>query len=667
MIRNLIAAFVVLGVSVALAKDPVPATKPASSQPAKTITLVKTDVPATKPIATVKPTVPAKPVVAKPKADATSALTDERFPTPAEIMEKIKAQKAQVDKQLKVAHFDLSQPMLEKSPDITLFGDAHLLTIHNLIDRLHHARDDKGVRAVLITLSANSGFNTAQALEIKNALTEIRKAGKRSFVYADAYDTPTYLAASGATDVCLLSGGEIEMLGVSIEPMFMKGLFEKLGVKADFIQIGEFKGADEQYTRSELSEESKGELNKLADSLYDLITTTIARNRNISKSSVKQMIDDVFLTARQAKDRKLVDHLVSQDGLRDLITDELHGEINIVPNYAEPEQERIDFSNPLALLANIGKKPKESNKAAIALIHAEGEIIDGDAGDGLLTGGGNVGSENIRKAFRMASRDENVKAIVLRIDSPGGSALASEVMWQAVHAAAQDKPVIISVGSMAASGGYYLASAGDYIFADPSAIVGSIGVVGGKFVISGIFEKLGITTQSITRGQNANINSMTEPWNDRQRRLMTNMMKATYEQFTERVMTNRKDKIKDIDAVARGRIFLARQAKDLGMVDELGGLTEALAYAAAEVKLTDYEVKSIPGSRSILDLITGRASADGPDARLPFTARIELSVDSSLKMMPASMRKLFLQQLQTIQLLDKRPVLLVSPYVITVK
>lgn len=642
MIRKLLAAFLIFGVSVALAKDSAPTSgsgKPAATKPAPQV-----------------------------KADARG---DDHFPTPAEILEKMKQRKAETDKLLKVAHFDLSQPILEKSPDFTLFGDTNLITTHGLIERLHKARDDKGVRAVLITLSANSGFNTAQALEIKNALGELRKAGKRSFVYADAYDTPAYLAASGATDVCLLEGGEIEMLGVDIEPMFLRGLFDKFGVQADFIQIGEFKGADEMYTRTELSEESKGEMNKLADSLYTLITDTIAHNRNISPSSVKQMIDDVFMTARQAKDRKLVDHLVSQDDLRDLITDELHGEINLLSDYAAPQQERLDFSNPLALLSNLTKKPKESTKPAIALIHADGEIIDGEAEDGLLSGGGTVGSENIRKAFRMASRDDNVKAIVLRIDSPGGSALASEVMWQAVHAAAADKPVIISVGSMAASGGYYLSSAGDYIFADPSAIVGSIGVVGGKFVVAGIFDKLGITTQSITRGQNANINSMAQPWNDRQKRLMTNMMKSTYEQFTQRVMSspNRKEKIKDIDKVARGRIFLAPQAKELGLVDEIGGLTEAIAYAADQVNLKekDYEVKNIPGSRSLLEMIMGGGGSDGPDARMPYKAKIELSIDSPLKMMPASIRKLFMQQLRTIQMLDQRPVLLLSPYVISVK
>src|SRR5205823_3725266 len=275
----------------------------------------------------------------------------------------------------------------------------------------------------------------------------------------------------------------------------------------------------------------------------------------------KQIIDDCIVTAQAAKDRKLVDHLVSQDELRDLITDELGGDVNILPHYAEPEKEKLDFSNPFALLANIGKKnEKPDNKPAIALIHADGVIVDGETGDDLFGQGGNVGGDDIRKAFRAASKDDNVKAIVLRIDSHGGSALASEVMWQAVNAAAQDKPVIVSVGSMAASGGYYLASAGDYIFADPSAIVGSIGVVGGKFVLHDLFEKIGIGTETISRGKNSALFSMNQEWTDRQRRMVTNWMKQTYDQFTERVMTNRKGKIKDIDQVARGRIFLAKQA-----------------------------------------------------------------------------------------------------------
>jgi protease-4 len=609
---------------------------------------------------TTRPAAPAKTTATAPTA--------EHYPTPAEIMARINARKAAVDKLLKVAHFDLSQPILEKSPEFTLFGDSQLITIQNLVDRLHRARDDKGLRAVLVTFSADTGFNMAQAGEIRSALDELRKAGKRTFAYADGYDTATYLAASGATDVCLLQGGEIMIPGVGIETMFTKGLMDKVGVKADYVQIGEYKGADEQYTRTEPSPESRGELTKVVDSLYDVIIDTIAKNRNLSPTTVKQIVDECILTAKQAKERGLVDHLLSQDDLRNLMTDELGGAINILPNYAEPQPEKLDFSNPFALLANVGKKPPESNKPAIALIHADGVIVDGEAEDGLMGPSGNVGSENIRKAFRAASRDPNVKAIVLRIDSPGGSALASEVMWQAVHATAKNKPVIVSVGSMAASGGYYLASASDYIFADPSAIVGSIGVVGGKFVLKDLFDKLGISTATFSRGKNAGLFSMNTEWSDRQRRMVTNWMRQTYDQFTQRVMTNRKGKIKDIDQVARGRIYVAKQARELGMIDEIGGLTDALAYAAKRVHLKQYEVKSIPESHSLIDIISGRAGADdASDTRLPYKAKLQISIDSPLLAMPPSLRHLLGQQIQMMQLLDKRPVMLINPYVVTLK
>ena len=657
--------------------DKPPATKPVTPQ---------LPVPGPKPAPNPNPIEPGarpEPGVSEPATKPTtspttqSASTEPDLQDPNEIWKKIKAKETAFNKLPKIAHIDLNQPLMEKSPEFTLFGDDHLVTVHSLLDRLRKANSDKDLRAVLVTLSGNTTFNLAQAQEIRNALAELRKGGKRAFVYADSYDTAAYIAATGATDICLLEGGEIMIPGVGLETMFFKGLFDKLGVQADFVQIGEYKGADESYTRVEPSPESRGELNKIVDSLYDLLVDTIATNRNVSKQSVKQLIDDSMASAKQAKDRKLVDHLVAVDDLRDLLKDELgaDGDINILANYAVPEREKLDFSNPLALLTQMSRKHKAGDaKPAIALIHAEGVIVDGEDEDGILGPSGNVGSENIRKAFRLAARDQNVKAIVLRIDSPGGSALASEVMWQAVQRAAADKPVIVSIGSMAASGGYYLASAGDYIFADSSAIVGSIGVVGGKFVLAGLFEKLGITTESFTRGKNADLFSMDKPWTDRQRRMVTNWMKTTYDQFTTRVMTMRKDKIKDIDQVARGRIFLAKQARDLGMVDEIGGLSDAIQYAAEEVDLQDkeYEVKPIPGSHSLIDYISGNVDPSTYEVELKRNVaqpqiRIEIKADSPLRLLPGNARKMIGRQIQFMQMLEKRPVMLVAPYVISVR
>ncbi len=634
--------------------------------------------PATKPVTPPLPKPGPAEVPHKPaKAPATKPLIKpatkpSTAPSAAELFRQMKADKAVDAQLLQVALIDMDQPLQERAPAFSLFGD-NSLTIHSIIDRLHRARDDKNLRAAVIVFG-NTGFSLSQAEEIRAALDEVRKAGKRTFVYCDAYDTAIYTAATGATDICLLSGGEMMMPGVGLETMFYKGLFDKVGVNADYVQIGEYKGAEEPYTRTAPSDELRGELNKLVDSLYGQIIDGISSHRNLSKDAVKQAIDEAILTAKSAKERKLVDHLVDRDGLRDLIQDELGHDIKVLASYGVAERERMDFSNPLALLQMLSKRPEVSDKPAIALIHANGVIVDGATGDSLLGGGGEIGGDDLRKALRAASRDDNIKAIVLRIDSPGGSALASEVMWQAAHHAAEDKPLIVSIGGMAASGGYYLASAGDHIFADPTAIVGSIGVVGGKFVLKDLFGKLGLTTEEFSRGRNADLFSSNQPFTDRQRRMVTNWMRQTYDQFTERVMTNRAGKIKNIDDVARGRIFIARQAKDLGMVDDLGGIEDAIQYAAgeAELKAGEYEVRTIPAPRSLADFFGGGGGAatadEASDAAAHFLKpRVEISPDSILRLISPSTRNLISQQLQMAQLLQRRPILLMTPYVITVK
>ena len=592
-------------------------------------------------------------------ADKQPPATQPAMPSARDLAAKWLEQKKKQQNDLGVAFIDLNQEVVERPAGFTILGDPRP-TVQSLMDRLHRARDDKDIRAVLITFG-ETDFNLAQAQEIRDALAEIRKAGKRTFVYADTYETAAYIAASGATDICMLSGGEIMIPGVGMETMFAKGLLDKVGVKADYIQIGQYKGADEQFTRTEPSKEMRGELNKILDSLYEQIVDGISYHRNITKNDVQDVINGVMVNGKVAKSRGLVDHLVDQDGLRDLMKRELGREVRLVHNYGEPERETLDLSSPMGLFGLLSKRPQESTKTAIALIHADGVIVDGEGGEGLL-GGGMVGSDDLRKAFRVASRDPSVKAIVFRIDSPGGSAMASEVIWQAARRAAKEKPLIISIGSMAASGGYYVATAGDYIFADPSAIVGSIGVVGGKFVMKDLFNMLGVHTETFSRGTNADLFSMSQPFTDTQRRLVTQWMQQTYDQFVERVMTTRRNHIKDIDDVAHGRIFLAKQARQLGMVDELGGIEKALQYAADEASLKggQYEVKVMPAPKTILDYLRGT----DPDARMPL--RPQMSVEGQLlfSAMPARAARMLRQQVQVLQLLQQRPVILVSPYVI---
>ncbi|HWP39563.1 MAG TPA: signal peptide peptidase SppA [Tepidisphaeraceae bacterium] len=600
-----------------------------------------------------------------------------KFPTPAELVARLKQIRQQQAARSKVAYIDLSRPVMEKPADFSLFAGTDRSTLRGIVDRLQRARDDKDVRAVLLTLGAEMQMNLAQAQEVRDALLELRRAGKKTFVYADSYDTISYTIASGATNICLLEGGQIMIPGVGLEATFYKGTLDKIGVVADYVQIGEYKGADEPFTRTAPSEELRGELKRIAESLFAEIVDGISLSRNLSGSTVRQMIDETMLIGSVAQERGFVDHLVDQDGLRDLLKDELGNDVELLHNYGQPQRPQLDFSNPLVLLAQLSRKPPPADRPAIALIYAEGLIRDGD-GQADLFGAGGVGSESMRKALRLAARDSSIKAVVLRIDSPGGSALASEVIWQAIRRLSQDahKPVIVSIGSMAASGGYYLACAGDYIFADRCAIVGSIGVVGGKFVLKGLYDKIGLSSESFAQGRNADLFSTSQPFDDRQRRMIRTWMQQTYDQFTQRVMTMRQDKIRDIDKVARGRIFLAGQARELGLIDELGGCEAAIARAAqwAGLEPGSYDVRIVPAPRTLADLFSG----SGDDGQVEAEAMLLLSAqwrqgglvhgpDSLLLRLPPSARRQLVQQVQLMQILERSPVALVAPFVVTVK
>jgi protease-4 len=647
-----------------------PSTQPASpmtaaSSPATTQTTAEAAAATTASTTALAATTPA---ATEPSASAAPAPA-RHFPTPAELIAKLKAAREKEAAQPKVALFDLSEGISEKPADFSLLGGERTNTLQSLLDRLNRAGADSSVNAVLITLGEGP-IDLAQAQEVRDTLAAIGKH-KKVYIYADGYDTDSYTLASGATDICMLGGGEIMMPGVGFSTMFYKGAFDKIGVEADYVQIGKYKGAKEPYTNTQPSEELKGELDRLAGSLFDQIVSGIAEHRTLSVDAVRQLINDTMISGESAQERGLVDHLVDQDGLRPLIEDQLGGqEMNLVRDYGEPPQPQVDLSSPFGFFSLLTRRPEVSDKPAVALIYAEGVISDGEGNNGVFSSGGGVASEPMRRAFRLAAHDDNIKAVVIRIDSPGGSALASEVMWQAVRRVSVKKPVIISVGSMAASGGYYLASAGDTIFADPVGIVGSIGVVGGKFVLKDLYGKLGLTTDSFSRGDNAGLFSSDQPFTAKQRDLIEKWMTNTYVQFTQRVMTTRSGKIKNIDQVAQGRIFLAPQAKDLGLVDEIGGTDAAIACAADRSGLSpgSYQIRVLPAPKTLADLFTRGGDAD---AQSPVHSQANLAVNISdsplLQMLDNPTRQMLISQLEMIQLLQRRPIALMSPYVLNVR
>ncbi|MEM7808098.1 MAG: signal peptide peptidase SppA [Planctomycetota bacterium] len=595
-----------------------------------------------------------------PEEDATEAEEASDRISPADLIRQMKEEKEEQASRPLVPLIDMSIPLQEKQAGFSFFGGPGL-DLRTVLRRLDEAENDPDVKAVLLTFYNGGLMNFAQAQEIRAKLDDLRRAGKRTFAYADTYDTVSYLVASACTDVVLMDGGELFMPGVAVEPMFYKGTLDKLGVTPDYVQVGEYKGADEPYTRSEPSPELTQEMEKLVESLFDQIVADISGGRSLPKSEIEAAIDRAMTNARQAQQLGLIDHLSDADGLSDIIAKEL-GDADKEPrmdaSYAATEGPQFDPDNPFAILQMLKPQSIDAEKPSVALVYAQGVIVDGTSGGGGLLGGGEgVNTEYIRRAMRLAERDDEIEAIVLRIDSPGGSALASEAMYQAIRRVAEEKPVIVSIGGVAASGGYYLAVAGDEIYADPSAIIGSIGVVGGKLVLDGLYDKVGLSTAMFTRGRNADLFSSTEAWDDGQRRLIRNWMKSTYDQFTERVEAGRGDRVADVDEIARGRIFLAAQGKKLGMVDHLGGLEDALAAAAEKADLgDDYDVIVLPGEQP--NPFGGGGFPLGQ-------VKQELVVNplaEALQLLPPGAREAVSRFIVVSELLEDRPVILIAPF-----
>lgn len=525
-----------------------------------------------------------------------------------------------------IACIRMAGEVQESPPQFSLFEDpATAMTLRDWLQRLAKARNDNSVKAVLLEVDGLR-LSWAQAQELADAVHRLAEAKP---VYACMVEpgTSQYLVASAATQVVMDPAGNIMITGLGLEMTYFKGTLDLLGIKPQMIQIGKFKGAAEPIAQSQPSQEVVTMYNWLLDDLFDQLCSHIATARNIKKPDAKDAVDAGPFSGADALKYKLVDKLVAKIDWRTHIQHELklaEGKVNFVEGYGRKDRANLDVSNPFALLSLLIKGPtrEQPTDPTIALICADGMIKSGRSGEGLL-GGKLMGSRTIVEAFEEVRKDARVKAVVFRIDSPGGSAIASEEIYQAVRKCAAAKPVVVSIGGMGASGGYYIALGGTQILADPSGIVGSIGVVSGKLALKGLMGKIGVTTYEMTRGRNAGL-LLSREWDVREENVMRRLVMQTYDLFTSRVKDARKDKIKDVDNVAQGRVFTARQAADNGLIDKVGGLKDAIESAQAAAKIKEgFHMIVLPRPRSLIDLFSGSGLDDeeaaaplGPDSAL---------------------------------------------------
>lgn len=545
-------------------------------------------------------------------------------------------------------------------------------TLRSVLRQLRTVAEDDRYRGLVITLNEPQ-LSLSQIDEISLAMRTVREKGRQIIVYAEQYDLPSYLLACSADRILLQRQGEVRLFGLGVEEIYLAGLLEKLGLKADMIQVGQFKGADEQFTRREPSEAWSQNMDKLLDDLYSQIIQRIATGRNMTPAEVEKAI---------ARCMTMSDQDYIESGLIDALTDhevkraaaQRFGDaVAWDEDMGIASQAGPKVDNPFALFSMLFQPPKKTtSRQSLALISASGAITSGRSqpGGGLF-GGETIGSRTMVEALAKARKDPNIKGVVIRIDSPGGSAIASEMIWQAVRETAKEKPVYLSVGSMAASGGYYIACGADRVYVTPTSIVGSIGVVGGKIVLGGLYEKLGIGVHRRTRGPLGDLFNSVEPFNDEQRVVVREAMQRIYEQFKNRVAHGRGDKIADVEAIAAGRLFTGRQAVDNGMADAIGGLQDAIADLATALNMEpgSYDIVTLPEPMSMgefFEQLLGMGDVHSPAPGL----KVEVA-SPLLESVRAVVGEQAWRQVQHIgtglMQLNHEPVLTLMPHAIVVK
>lgn len=475
-------------------------------------------------------------------------------------------------KTAKYLELKLKDEIIEGKPEYTLLSRKSKTDLKTILDVLQRAGEDSHIAALVLKIN-HPNLGWARLQNIRDALIAFKSSGKPTVAFMESGGNGEYLLASACDTICIPPSGSLDVTGLQADAIFLKGSLDLVGVKAELGQLGKYKAAGEIFTRETMSEAFREEMNAILDDLYEQIVKAVAEQRGHDPNHIRRMIDEGPFTAREAFEHELVDKLVYEDELETILEEKLGRQVKKVLW----DRYKIRESIFLRLL------PRRIPK--IALIHVVGMIVSGESRR-AANQRPVAGSETVIQLLRSAKENKSVKAIVLRINSPGGSALASDLIWHEINRTREKKPVIVSFGDTAASGGYYIAVAADKIVAEPSTITGSIGVVAGKFVLRDLLDKLGIKRESITRGQSAGFHSYFKPYSEEEwAKLLKQMREFYYNDFIKKVAQGRRMSDEAIERIAQGRVWTGNQAKAIGLVDEIGGVERAIEWAKVAANL----------------------------------------------------------------------------------
>jgi len=493
--------------------------------------------------------------------------------------------------------FDLSSNITDRPPPVDLGdlqnGEADTMQLRSLTRAIRYASHDGRIKGILLIGSLTpSGYGSGYAAmrEVRQALADFRASGKPVKAFLEYATTKDFYLASVANNIALDPYGMIVMPGLASQPVFYAGFFEKYGIGIQVTRVGKYKSYVEPFIRKDMSPENREQVQELLDDVWGSLLSDIGQSRGISTDSIQATVDEKGLITAEAA---LKSGLIDREAYRDVIVDELKKETGVTSPTESFRQVPIGYYARSAVVA-----PAQIGPGKVAIVYAEGDIVEGEGE------GNDIGGAKFAREIRELREDSSVSAIVLRVNSPGGSATAAETIQRELRLAKRVKPVIVSMGSYAASGGYWISTYGDRIFAEPTTITGSIGVFGIQGDIQKLANDHGFTFDSVKTGKFADALTIARPKTDEEMAVFQRMVDWIYGKFVAKVAEGRRLPVSRVEEIAQGRVWSGTEAKKLGLVDEIGGLNEAIRYAGTRAGLGEhFRLVEYPRSKTLSEAI----------------------------------------------------------------
>lgn len=494
-----------------------------------------------------------------------------------------------------------------KNINVGLFSVESRNSVFDYLENIEKAKNDRSIGAIILNMK-NFSSGLADNEEIRNKLIDFKSSGKKVIAYISSLDMKQYYLATVADYIVMHPIGEIQLQGIGGTQYFYKGLMDKVGVEAQYEKIGKYKSASEPLTRTNSSDPEKEQTNDLLKDFYNNMSKNISKSRGITEQQLKEIVDKkTIINSTDSKDLKLIDKIAHYDEMGKIVADFLKkkGRYNVV------KIAYVDY-----------KKYNWRDENKIAIINASGTIIEGESTRDFLSGETTIGADTIARMLDKARKDDDIKAVVLRVDSGGGSALASDIIGREISRYKDEKkPIVISMANVAASGGYWLTTDADKVLANENTVTGSIGVFTGKINIAKLLDKLGVTTESFKIGDHADAFTETRAFNEEELKILRESTKNIYRTFLERVATGRKMTVAKVDELGQGRVYSGTRAKTLNLVDEIGGLDKAIQIALELAKIKKDKTQIFNYKNGLEDL-----SYTNTDPRMAFHSLVMLKL-----------------------------------------